>query len=116
MIAQASLFLLDVLTAFLTVALLLRFYMQACRVSFNNQIGTFVVELTNWLVRPLRKVLPGWYGSIWRVSCRPTCCRSVSFWRCSCCAAVPKAGRSRPGCRCCSGAACWPPCASASTS
>jgi YggT family protein len=62
MIAQASLFLLDVLTAFLTVALLLRFYMQACRVSFHNQIGTFVVELTNWLVRPLRKVLPGWYG------------------------------------------------------
>jgi YggT family protein len=62
MIAQASLFLLDVLTAFLTVALLLRFYMQACRVSFHNQIGTFVVELTNWLVRPLRKALPGLFG------------------------------------------------------
>lgn len=62
MIAQAGLFLLDAVTAFLSVALLLRFYMQACRVSFNNQVGTFVVELTNWLVRPLRKVLPGLYG------------------------------------------------------
>ncbi len=62
MIAQAGLFLLETLTGFLTFVLLLRFYMQACRVSFNNQIGTFVVELTNWLVRPLRKVLPGWYG------------------------------------------------------
>jgi YggT family protein len=62
MIAQAGLFLLETLTGFLTFALLLRFYMQACRVSFNNQIGTFVVELTNWLVRPLRKLLPGWYG------------------------------------------------------
>jgi uncharacterized protein YggT (Ycf19 family) len=115
MIAQASLFLLDVLTAFLTVALLLRFYMQACRVSFHNQIGTFVVELTNWLVRPLRKVLPGWYG-IDLASLLPAYLLQVSFvlavWLC---AAVPKAGRSRPGCRCCSGAACWPPCASAST-
>jgi YggT family protein len=42
--------------------LLLRFYMQACRVSFNNQLGVFVVDLTNWLVRPLRKILPGLYG------------------------------------------------------
>ena len=62
MIIQASLFLIEALTGFLTFALLLRFYMQACRVSFNNQIGTFVVELTNWLVRPLRKVLPGLFG------------------------------------------------------
>jgi len=78
MIAQASLFLLDVLTAFLTVALLLRFYMQACRVSFHNQIGTFVVELTNWLVRPLRKVLPGWYG-IDLASLLPAYLLQVSF-------------------------------------
>jgi YggT family protein len=62
MIAQAGIFLLDVLTVFLSVALLLRFYMQACRVSFNNQLGVFVVDLTNWLVRPLRKILPGLYG------------------------------------------------------
>ena len=62
MVAQAGLFLLDALTAFLTIALLLRFFMQACRVSFNNQLGTFVVELTNWLVKPLRKALPGLYG------------------------------------------------------
>jgi len=62
MIAAASLFLLDALASFLTVALLLRFFMQACRVSFNNQLGIFVVELTNWLVRPLRRALPGFYG------------------------------------------------------
>jgi len=62
MVSQAGLFLLDVLVAFLSVVLLLRFFMQACRVSFNNQVGTFVVEFTNWLVRPLRKILPGFYG------------------------------------------------------
>lgn len=62
MAAQAGLFLLQALTGFLTFALLLRFYMQAFRVSFNNQVGTFVVELTNWLVKPLRKALPGLFG------------------------------------------------------
>ena len=62
MIAQAGLFLLEALTGFLTVALLVRFFMQVCRVSFNNQLGTFVVELTNWLVRPLRRLLPGFHG------------------------------------------------------
>ncbi|EXI75230.1 MAG TPA: YggT family protein [Candidatus Accumulibacter phosphatis] len=62
MIAAAGLFLLDALASFLTVALLLRFFMQACRVSFNNQLGTFVVALSNWLVRPLRRLLPGFYG------------------------------------------------------
>lgn len=62
MIAQAGIFLLDAIIGFLSTALLLRFYMQAFRVSFNNQIGTFIVQLTNWLVKPLRKILPGLYG------------------------------------------------------
>ena len=62
MIAQATLFLLSALIGFLSFALLLRFYMQAFRVSFNNQLGTFVVQLTNWLVKPLRKVMPGLLG------------------------------------------------------
>lgn len=62
MFTQAGLFLLDALIGFLTFALLLRFYMQAFRVSFRNQVGAFVVQLTNWLVMPLRKVLPGLFG------------------------------------------------------
>lgn len=62
MFTQAGLFLLDALIGFFTFALLLRFYMQAFRVSFRNQIGAFVVQLTNGLVMPLRKVLPGLFG------------------------------------------------------
>ena len=62
MLTQAGLFLLDALIGFFTFALLLRFYMQAFRVSFRNQVGTFVVQLTNGLVTPLRKVLPGLFG------------------------------------------------------
>lgn len=62
MLTQAGLFLLDTLIGFLTFALLLRFYLQAFRVSFRNQVGAFVVQLTNWLVVPLRKLLPGLFG------------------------------------------------------
>jgi YggT family protein len=88
--------------------------MQACRVSFNNQIGTFVVELTNWLVKPLRKALPGWYG-LDLASLVPAYLLQVICW---CAGGVPAAWRQRglvagPGCRCCSGEVCWPPCASA---
>ena len=59
---QALLFLIDSLAAFLTILLLLRFLMQWFRVSFANQLGKFVVQLTNWLVMPLRRVLPGVFG------------------------------------------------------
>jgi YggT family protein len=62
MLTQAGLFLLDALIGFFTVVLLLRFYMQAFRVSFANQLGAFVVQLTDWLVKPLRRVLPGLFG------------------------------------------------------
>lgn len=62
MLAQAGLFLLDTLVGFFCFALLLRFYMQAFRVSFRNQVGAFVVQLTNWLVIPLRRLLPGVFG------------------------------------------------------
>ena len=62
MFAQAGLYLLDTVAGFLCGVLLLRFYLQAFRVSFRNQVGSFVVQLTNWLVLPLRRVLPGLFG------------------------------------------------------
>ena len=58
MIAQAGLFLLETLTGFLTFALLLRFYMQYQRIPFRNPLGRFVMAITDWLILPLRKVLP----------------------------------------------------------
>ena len=62
MFTQAGFFLLDALIGFFTYALLLRFYMQVFRVSFRNQVGAFIMQLTNWLVMPLRRVLPGVFG------------------------------------------------------
>ena len=59
---KALLFLMDSLAGFLTGLLLLRFLMQLFRVSFANALGRLVVQLTNWLVTPLRRVLPGVFG------------------------------------------------------
>lgn len=62
---QAIVFLLDAVVSFFCTLFLLRFMMQAMRVSFAGQIGDFVVKLTNWAVKPLRRVIPGAGGFDW---------------------------------------------------
>jgi YggT family protein len=51
-------FLLDVAAGLLGGACLLRLYMQYQRIPFGNPVGRFIFALTDWLVLPLRKVLP----------------------------------------------------------
>lgn len=53
---------LNTVLGFFTVVLLARVYMQRVRVSFRNQIGQFVVALTDWIVVPVRRVIPGLFG------------------------------------------------------
>ena len=62
MLTNIFLLLLDTVCGFLTVMLLARFLMQWARVSFRNALGQFVVATTDWAVRPLRRVLPGFMG------------------------------------------------------
>ena len=45
--------------------LLLRFWMQVIRVRPPASIGQFTFTLTDWLVRPLRRILPGVGGYDW---------------------------------------------------
>lgn len=52
------LFLLDTVFFFLVAAALLRAWMNHQRVSMQGQPGRFVMALTDWLVQPLRKLLP----------------------------------------------------------
>lgn len=73
---QAFLFLIDAVISFFSFLLLARFFMQANRVSFANQLGTFVVQLTNWAVKPLRRIVPGIMGldlasllPVWLLQC-----------------------------------------------
>lgn len=62
---QAFRFLLDMTFGLLTYAFLLRFVMQWHRAPFRNPAGQAVTALTDWAVKPLRKVLPGWKGLDW---------------------------------------------------
>jgi len=62
---QALFFLIDAGVSFFCTLFLLRFMMQAMRVSFVGQIGNFVVALTNWAVKPLRRIIPGVGGIDW---------------------------------------------------
>lgn len=62
---QALAFLFDSAVSFFCALFLLRFMMQALRVSFAGDIGNFVVALTNWAVKPLRRFIPGIGGLDW---------------------------------------------------
>lgn len=62
MLFQVVIFLADAIAGFFSMLLLLRFFMQAMRVSFAGPVGHFVVTLTNWAVKPLRRVIPGLLG------------------------------------------------------
>jgi YggT family protein len=61
MLFQILSFLLDVAAGLLGGACLLRLYMQLQRIPFGNPVGRFVFALTNWVVLPLRKLLPGYH-------------------------------------------------------
>ncbi len=65
MIGQALKFLLDTAFGLLTYAFLLRFAMQWLRAPFRNPVGQALTALTDWAVKPLRRVLPGFGGLDW---------------------------------------------------
>jgi len=58
MLYQIISFLLEVVVGLLGAACLLRLYMQYQRLPFGNPVGRFVFALTDWLVLPLRRVIP----------------------------------------------------------
>lgn len=62
MIAQIVLFVLDTVCGFLTLALLVRFAMQWVRAPFRNPLGQFIIAVTDWMVRPVRRLIPGMFG------------------------------------------------------
>ena len=55
----------DTIASVLGGVLLLRFWMQVVRVRPPSSIGQFTFQLTDWLVRPLRRMLPGVGGYDW---------------------------------------------------
>jgi len=55
----------DTVASVLAGVLLLRFWMQVVRVRPPSSLAQFTFHLTDWLVRPLRRVLPGIGGYDW---------------------------------------------------
>lgn len=58
MLYQIPSFLLDVIVGLIGGACLLRLYMQYHRVPFGNPLGRFIFAVTDWIVMPLRRVIP----------------------------------------------------------
>ena len=62
MIEAALKFLIQTLGNLFVIAVLLRFMMQLFRVPFRNPFAQFVVAITDFAVKPLRRVVPGLFG------------------------------------------------------
>jgi len=62
MLTTALIFLIETAAGFFTVALLLRFLLQWAHAAQRNPISEFLNALTNWAVRPARRVIPGFWG------------------------------------------------------
>ncbi len=58
MLFQVISFLLDVTVGLLAGSCLLRMYMQVVQTGFSNPLGVLIFTLTDWLVLPLRRVIP----------------------------------------------------------
>ncbi|MBT9569285.1 MAG: YggT family protein [Thiobacillus sp.] len=65
MISGALIFLLQTLGNLFIVAVLLRFLMQLFRVPFRNPFAEFIVAITDFAVKPIRRVVPGVMGLDW---------------------------------------------------
>lgn len=58
MLTTALQFLLTTILNLLTLVFLLRFFMQFLRAPFNNPLGLMVITLTDFAVKPVRRIIP----------------------------------------------------------
>ena len=62
MLADALIFLIKTGFGLFTIALLLRFYMQWARAAYRNPLSDFLAAVTDFIVRPGRRFIPGLWG------------------------------------------------------
>ena len=65
MMDQALKLVVDVAFTLVVYSLIGRFLMQLLRAPFRNPIGQAVIALTDWIVKPLRRIFPGFGGIDW---------------------------------------------------
>lgn len=59
---QAVLFLVSTIGGLYVSCFLIRFLLQWVRADFHNPLSQFILAVTTPLVRPARRVIPGWRG------------------------------------------------------
>lgn len=59
---QALNFIVHTLLELYTLAFLLRFLLQLARADFHNPLSQFILQITNPVTRPVRRIIPGWRG------------------------------------------------------
>jgi len=62
MFTNALIFLVNTVFGLFVVVLLLRFYLQWVRAPFRNPLSMFLQALTDFMVRPARRIVPGLWG------------------------------------------------------
>jgi YggT family protein len=62
MLSNALIFLVSTVCGLFIVALLLRFYLQWARAPYRNPLSEFLQALTDFMVRPARRIVPGLWG------------------------------------------------------
>lgn len=62
MFSQAGVFLLQTVEFVIVYPALLRFFMQIFRAPARNPLSNFIIAITDFAVKPLRKVIPGLNG------------------------------------------------------
>lgn len=65
MFSDAAQFLLRTVFDLMACAFFMRFWMQWARVPFRNPFAQFLVKVTDFAVRPVRRVVPGLFGLDW---------------------------------------------------
>ena len=60
MLSTALIFLLNTIFNLLTLLFLLRFFLQLFKAPFNNPLSYMVVSLTDFVVKPARRIIPSW--------------------------------------------------------
>jgi len=61
-LAQAVAFVLETIFDLFILAVLVRFWMQALRAPVRNPIAQFTIALTDFAVKPMRRVIPGLFN------------------------------------------------------
>ncbi len=65
MFAEIAMYLIKIASTLFGAALLLRAWALAVRLPPNNPFSQAIFQATHWLVRPLRRVIPGTRGIDW---------------------------------------------------